>query len=317
MFSLIKKIQELLNSLKRNKGLFFTVLSILSISGIALFMFLIMTMTSRIEKDVHDSISNNNIKSLEILLQSKKNHYKQLGNTILSEDNIINYIKSNEKEQIQLYEKKYNNLYKIGQNYPIEIKFYPILDKDANFRDTITNLLRNKSELFGVETQRDGVFIVYIKPILSDGNFIGLLEMKQSIHNLKVNYNLKDSFFMFIMDKKMLVKLSLKSKSGKFKNVVSNYIVKKGVYSSRFYSKMTEIDDKAFKASLKNTYDNDDKFFRSYTVVTDINGVEIGLFVFGDYIEKNNGFVSLADKMVKSVTYVSLGLVVSILLFMF
>ena len=37
----------------------------------------------------------------------------------------------------------------------------------------------------------------------------------------------------------------------------------------------------------------------------------------GEQIEKNNGFVNIADNMIKSVTYVSLGLVISILLFMF
>ena len=122
---------------------------------------------------------------------------------------------------------------------------------------------------------------------------------------------------MFMMNKKMLVKLSLKSKTGKFKNIISQYLVKQGNYSSRFYSTISEMDDITFKQSLKVKYDSDDKYFRSYKQVTDINGLDIGLFVFADRVEKNDGFVSLVDKMVKSVTYVSLGLVISILLFMF
>jgi len=317
MFSIIKKIQELFSRLKRNKGLFFTSISILSISGIAVFIYLIMTMTSSIKKEVHESISNNYSKSINNLLNNNKQNYELLANTIISDQNIVKAIKSNNTDLLNYYENIYNNLYKKDKKFPIDIKFYPILETKIKTREIISQLLRTKSGTYGIEAINNGIKIIYVKAIVSQGNFIGLLELKQSIHSLKEYYNKKDAYFMFIMDKKMLVKLSLKYKSGNFNNLVSNYIVKKSIYSSRFYSKISEISEKDFTKSLKKHYDSDDKYFRSYKVVTDINGVEIGLFIFGENIEKNNSFIALADRMVKSVTYVSLGLVISILLFMF
>jgi hypothetical protein len=64
-------------------------------------------------------------------------------------------------------------------------------------------------------------------------------------------------------------------------------------------------------------YGTDDAYFRTYKKATDINGADIGLYVIGEGVEKNNGFVNIAEGMVNSVASVSLGLVTSILLFMF
>jgi len=317
MFSLIKKLQELLSKLKKNKGLFFTTLSLLSIAGIVLFMYLIMNMTSSIKKDVYVSLSNNSAKSIDNLLASNKLLCDDISSVILAQDSVVNAVKSDNKEQIDFLEKKYNKLFNKKTKYPLMFKFYSVLETKVNYRNTINSLIRSKTQLYGIEVQASGVYVTYVRPIFDNANFIGLVELKQSIHSLKKYYEQKNSIFMFMMNKKMLVKLSLKSKTGKYKNVISQYVVKQGNYSSRFYSTISDLDDKTFKQSLKVKYDSDDKYFRSYKQVTDINGLDIGLFVFADRVEKNDGFVSLVDKMVKSVTYVSLGLVISILLFMF
>jgi len=317
MFSLIKKLQLMLSNLKKNKGLFFTIITILSISGIVLFMYLIMTMTSSIKQDVYTSIANKSAQSIDNLLKTKKDLYNDLSKLVIVQDETINAIKSTNQNNITIIEKKYNELFQNKTKYPIIFNFYSSLNPNANYRSTINNLLRSKSEVYGIETQASGVYITYIKPVYENKVFIGLVEIKQSIHSIKSYYEMQDSIFMFMMHKKMLVKLSLKVKTGKFKSVVGPYVVKQGNYSSRFYSSLSEMDERTFKHSLKTKYDNDEKYFRSYKQVTDINGLDIGLFVFADRIEKNDGFVALADKMVKSVTYVSLGLVISILLFMF
>ena len=222
-----------------------------------------------------------------------------------------------DKESISLYEDKFNELYSKNIKYPLIIKFYSQLNTQDTFRNTIINLMRTKSQSFGIEIQDDAVYLSLIEPVLDGGRFIGLMETKQSIHSLKEFYEKEDSFLIFMLDKKMLVKLSLKSKHGKFSNIVSDYTIKQGNYSSRFYSKMKDMKEKDFEVALENSYDSDDKFYRSYKTATDINGADIGLFVFGEFTEKNDGFVNLVEKMIKSVTFVSLGLVISILLFMF
>ena len=182
MFSLIKKIQELLSKLKKNKGLFFTTLSVLSISGILLFMYLIMTMTSSIKKDVYISLTNNSAKSIDNLLVSKKSLYNNISNLVLSQEKLITTIKSANRENINKFEIKFNNLFNKNKKYPILFNFYSAVDTNTNYRDTINSLIRSKTQLYGIEVHASGVFITYVKPILDNDNFIGLIEIKQSIH---------------------------------------------------------------------------------------------------------------------------------------
>ena len=63
MFSFIKKLQELFNKVKQNKGLWFTSISIISISGIMIFMYIILTMTETVKNEVYTSITGSYFKS--------------------------------------------------------------------------------------------------------------------------------------------------------------------------------------------------------------------------------------------------------------
>ena len=51
--------------------------------------------------------------------------------------------------------------------------------------------------------------------------------------------------------------------------------------------------------------------------MVDINGVTVGYIILGEKVQGSNGFVNIVDNMTKSVTMIALGLVISILLFMF
>ena len=85
---------------------------------------------------------------------------------------------------------------------------------------------------------------------------------------------------------------------GNFRNAVLIYLTKTFERESEEAKRARNMlkEGKDFRNALKNSYDSDDKFFRSYKTATDINGADIGLFVFGENVEKNNGFVSLVEK---------------------
>ena len=317
MFSFIKKIQELLSKLKNNKGLFFTTLSLLSISGIAIFMYIILTMTGSIKEKVYLSISQDYVKTLQNILDQKKEKYLEISKAIVINKEIMKAVSTNNKNNLKIQSQLLNKTYKKNGINSLKISFFPILETKAVIRPTISSTLRSKSQVFGIEIQQSGVYITLIKPLLLKGKFIGLMEIKESIHSLRKTFESQDNNFVFLLDKKQLIKLSLKTKSGRYKSVIADFLVYQSAYSSRFYSKITDTGEEQFVQALKDTHDSDDVFFRTYKKTTDINGVEVGLYVMGEQIEKNNGFVNIADNMIKSVTYVSLGLVISILLFMF
>ena len=68
---------------------------------------------------------------------------------------------------------------------------------------------------------------------------------------------------------------------------------------------------------LSSGYYVDDQFYRTVQKVSDINGNVIGAIVLGQTVANSGAFVNIVDKMTKTVTTVALGLVISILLFMF
>ena len=70
-------------------------------------------------------------------------------------------------------------------------------------------------------------------------------------------------------------------------------------------------------AILKGDPKVNESYFKTYKEIFDINGALIGYVIVGENVEGSNGFVNIVDKITKEVTLIALGLVMSILLFMF
>lgn len=317
MFSFIKKLQELLSRLKKNKGLWFTSISVLSVTAIIIFMYIILSMTDSVKQQVYVSITGSYFKSLENILKDKKQKYIDISEAILTNTRVLEAMGQGDIVFLDKYTTTLNEIYAKNELKALSISFFPATDTTSALRDTIASTMRSKSQVSGIEVQQEGVYITLIQPVLSGENFLGLIEIKQSIHSIKDEFEANNNNFVFLLDKKMLVKLSLQAKSGRYKDVVGDYVVYQSAYSSRFYSKLSEAGPDLFNYERRIGYGTDDIYFRTYKKTTDINGADIGLYVIGEDVEKNSGFVNIAENMVNSVTSVSLGLVTSILLFMF
>ena len=78
MFSFIKAIQNLLADLKKKKGLWFTILSVLSIFGITLSMYLLTTMTTKIAEEVYANMSVTYKSNLEHKFEDKQKEFRKI-----------------------------------------------------------------------------------------------------------------------------------------------------------------------------------------------------------------------------------------------
>ena len=94
MFSFIKAIQNLLSQLKKNKGLWFTLLTVLSIAGIFLSMYLLTSMTKSVGKEVYLNMSNVYKLSLEHKLEDKQKDFRKLVLGLKINDAFKNNIKN-------------------------------------------------------------------------------------------------------------------------------------------------------------------------------------------------------------------------------
>jgi len=163
----------------------------------------------------------------------------------------------------------------------------------------------------------DGVFNTYLHPLVKDDIVYGVIEIKESIHNYKKVFDSINDEYVFMLDKKMLSQLAIEAKNGKYRDMVDEYVVAQTFYDTKFTATIPEMGTKGLETMLRNNYVIDGVYYRTYKTINDINGAEIGIVVLGEYVDKEDGFVNLADNMTKTVTTVALGLVISIMLFMF
>mgnify|MGYP003509421354 FL=1 len=316
MFSFIKALQNFFSNLKKKKGLWFTTLTILSIIGISVSMYLLSNMTTSIAKEVYINMSSTYINNLEDKIEDKKNEYKRIILGLQTNDTFKDNL--NNKLVIDSILENYNkNLSEMGFGQ-ITLSFYSITNQINQYKNIVNTVISRKTSSFGFEVLGDGPNIVYLFPLIIDSNVVGVVEIKENIISLKNDIERsKQTIFLFLLQEKMMNNLSDDLKNRRYRLVVDGLRVEEQKYDSSLVSNVAEGGQEEIKELKNNGYLVNDVYFKTYKEVVDVNGVTIGYIIMAEKVQGSNGFVNIVDNMTKSVTLVSLGLVISILLFMF
>lgn len=316
MFSFIKALQNFFSNLKKKKGLWFTTLTILSIIGISVSMYLLSNMTTSIAKEVYINMSSTYINNLEDKIEDKKNEYRRIILGLQTNDTFKDNL--NNKLVIDSILENYNkNLSEMGFGQ-ITLSFYSITNQINQYKNIVNTVISRKTSSFGFEVLGDGPNIVYLFPIIIDSNVVGVVEIKENIISLKNDIERsKQTIFLFLLQEKMMNNLSDDLKNRRYRLIVDGLRVEEQKYDSSLVSNVAEGGQEEIKELKNNGYLVNDVYFKTYKEVVDVNGVTIGYIIMAEKVQGSNGFVNIVDNMTKSVTLVSLGLVISILLFMF
>lgn len=314
MFTFIKRFQEFLSQLKKNKRLWFSTLFVISIIGISISMYVIMTMTDRVSQKVYQSMFDSYELKLNSKIESKQEDFKKIAIVIEQDKLLLRAIEANEVAVIEKFKKSLNEGFLKNGFTGLSVDFVSVADKDKPLRNTVNTIINSKRTLFGAEVLEGGVFFVYLLPLQKNETVYGALEIKESIHTFKDILTKEGSQYLFLLDRKMLPLLSLEEKADKYKEINENYTLKRVEYNTKFAATISEVDFEKLK-QLKYAIDSD--YFRVVKKITDINGVDIGLMVSGESVDVSGGFVNIAGDMTNTVTTVALGLVISIILFLF
>lgn len=316
MFSFIKALQNFFSNLKKKKGLWFTTLTVLSIIGISVSMYLLSNMTTSIAKEVYINMSSTYINNLEDKIEDKKNEYKRIILGLQTNDTFKDNL--NNKLVIDSILENYNkNLSEMGFGQ-ITLSFYSITNQVNQYKSIVNTVISRKTSSFGFEVLGDGPNIVYLFPIIIDSSVVGVVEIKENIISLKNDIERsKQTIFLFLLQEKMMNNLSDDLKNRRYRLVVDGLRVEEQKYDSSLVSNVAEGGQEEIKELKNNGYLVNDVYFKTYKEVVDVNGVTIGYIIMAEKVHGSNGFVNIVDNMTKSVTLVSLGLVISILLFMF
>ena len=316
MFSFIKALQNFFSNLKKKKGLWFTTLTILSIIGISVSMYLLSNMTTSIAKEVYINMSSTYINNLEDKIEDKKNEYRRIILGLQTNDTFKDNL--NNKLVIDSILENYNkNLSEMGFGQ-ITLSFYSISNQINQYKNIVNTVISRKTSSFGFEVLGDGPNIVYLFPLIIDSNVVGVVEIKENIISLKNDIERsKQTIFLFLLQEKMMNNLSDDLKNRRYRLIVDGLRVEEQKYDSSLVSNVAEGGQEEIKELKNNGYLVNDVYFKTYKEVVDVNGVTIGYIIMAEKVHGSNGFVNIVDNMTKSVTLVSLGLVISILLFMF
>ncbi|UTJ07801.1 hypothetical protein [Arcobacter roscoffensis] len=317
MFSFFKFLQNSIKNLKQNKGLWFTILAVLSITGIFLSLYLLTHMTQNASKEVYTNIASSYDKNLKNKFYEKELEFKKILLSVNSNTTLINEVQTNDLIAVGNSIGSYNKSFKDSGFETLQLSFYPVINQVNQYRNSINSVITSKNKVFGLEVLFDGIYLVYIQPIISEDRIVGVLELKEELHVFKDVYTKEDSIFMFLLESRMLNKLSINARNGKYREVVNDLYVEEARYDGQFFAKIIENGKEEFANMMDLSYSVDDQFYRSVREISDINGNVIGVVLIGQTVANSGSFVNIVDKMTKTVTTVALGLVISILLFMF
>lgn len=279
-------------------------------------MYLLSNMTTSIAKEVYINMSSTYINNLEDKIEDKKNEYKRIILGLQTNDTFKDNL--NNKLVIDSILENYNkNLSEMGFGQ-ITLSFYSITNQVNQYKSIVNTVISRKTSSFGFEVLGDGPNIVYLFPIIIDSSVVGVVEIKENIISLKNDIERsKQTIFLFLLQEKMMNNLSDDLKNRRYRLIVDGLRVEEQKYDSSLVSNVAEGGQEEIKELKNNGYLVNDVYFKTYKEVVDVNGVTIGYIIMAEKVQGSNGFVNIVDNMTKSVTLVSLGLVISILLFMF
>lgn len=317
MFSFFKFLQKFFKDLKSNKGLWFTTLAVMSVTGIFLCLYILTNMTESVSKEVYENISKNYNKNYKNRVLKKEESLQKIILSLKSNEELITNIENNNLvtvgEEIALF----NDTFKKTGFTKTQLSFYPVINQINQYRNSVNTVINSKNRIFGLEVLLDGIFYVYIEPVIKDDRLIGILELKEEVHSFKSEYLKDDLIYTFLLEERMLNKLSIQTRGDNYREVIEPVYVEESKYDGQFTAKIIEAGKDEYNLMLERGYSVDDTYFRSAQKVSDINGNIIGVVLIGETVEGSGAFVNIVDNMTKTVTTVALGLVISILLFMF
>jgi len=317
MFSFIKFFQSLMNKMKRNKGLWFTLLSVISVLGVIVSMSFIKIMTKDVKHKTYMHVYKQDIQELENVLNTQYDYLLSVGGVVAIHPDIISNIGTKSDKSINdlliNVEKTINERVHID---PIQVRYYAkdfeaSMSENKKYADLV---IETQTSITGIVVNSNGTRIIAITPIVENNATIGAIEVSQDIKVIKNSFEKLGKEFVFLLDKSQLVFMNLESKQGMTQDIGERYKIFFHDYNSQFYTDLRKVN---FDKLQSDKYYIDSLYFVASDETIDIDGKKIGLFVIGESTKETNSFVNITQNLINSITTVALGLVISLILFMF
>jgi hypothetical protein len=304
MFSFIKWFSSFFENLKKNKGLWFTFLTVISVAGIFTSLYFVNFLVGDVAQKTYENQKNHYVLSLKNKISSQ-NSYIDAVATIVSKDKSIadEFFAEDENASQRIKQKSALIVAKLNKS---------IGKKSIN----ISFVESKKSKSFnGVNVSENGTVFESIIPMINkDGNIINVLAQK-NMDILADVYKKEHKEFAFFLNESSINKIDKNFKKSNYLNFDDRLYVLKDKYDNNF---LASIKSLKFDKKLKeNGYIKSPRYFYTYQKVYDFTGDVAGIAFVAEEIKDDNSFVNLVKNLVNTVTMVALGLIVSMILFLF
>jgi len=317
MFSFINFIQSILAKLKKNKGIWFTILTVSSILGVLISISLMNMMTNDVAKKTYLEVHRVDVTQLGNILDNRYDSLLSVGGVIAIHPDIIKNIQSKSDQSVyDILLATETTINKRVNIEPIQVRYYAT-DFKASKSENLeyANLVMDtQTSVSGIVVNSNGVRIVAITPVNDGNRTIGAIEISQDIVAIKQAFDNLGKEFTFILDKSQLVFMDLGTKQGMTQDISDRYKIFFHDYNPQFFTNLRKID---LDHLQRDKYFVDHNYFTTVDETVDIDGKVIGLFLIGESAQDANSFVNITKNLIGSVTTVALGLVISLILFMF
>lgn len=316
MFSFIKFLKNIMEKVKANKWVYYFILSTVSFAGIIVTMYFLTTLTGTVSSQVYSSTAKNFSTSLDFVLKQKEASFKAVGTSLSNDANLKKAIGEKATEDYLNILKSYNESYE-KDSEKISVSFYSSEEQINRYRPSVNIVLSSKAGLFGFETLEEGVYLTLLKPLFDNGNnILGVIEIKEPISVLKQLFLSDGKSIALALDKKVLPLMPIATQRDRFNNI-HNLKIDQVNYDGAFVANIMNKKDIDYEKFNESNYSVDKLYYTARIKISDINGNDIGFMFMGELVNRGFTYLSAIDEVVSVVTKVSLGLIISIIMFMF
>jgi len=289
---------------KKKKGLWFTLLTSFSLLGIFVSLYFVNFLVSDVAQKTYENQKDQYVLAFKSKIASQNEYTEALALAIAKNEDIANYFFSLDENATKHIKQKSDQIAdKI--NSALGQKALAISYKEVT----------NQTKVIGVDITKEGAVFKGQVPMIDNNGTITSIVIDKSIETLVQIYKRERKEFAFLLNESSIHKIDREVKKKLYESYHDKYYLKSSAYNKSFTDELKNVD---FSGKLEeNGFIKDNKYFYVYQKVYDIDGDYAGLAFVADEIKDDNSFVNLVKNLVNSVTMVALGLIVSMLLFLF
>jgi len=320
MFGAILKFQALLDKLKKNKALWFSTLTVLSILGIVGTLYYLNSMTTRAAKNLYEATSGSYFYDLDRKVADSTQKLMIAGALSMQNPAVVATLgTTTNTPAITALVKKLSDELGVISKGEVVVDFYskdirkiassldnPPITPQPYDSKILQKVAATNEAVSGVEYQDGHVYLKAAYPIGA-----GILEVKKNTDFLFDIYESNGKIFQVLLDKDFLDMKKLQEfrsqPIGKFQVSVQART------DGEFLQKSVDID---FSKVIEQKYMLTNEYFVLAKPILNPDGKRVGMFVIAERIMQDNGLPRMVKGISNGLTTAALGLVVALLVLM-